>query len=94
MYSHFNDLYGSIFHNNQNSVDDVYDEYIYMYNNDLDCEFTENEIKQAVFSQNNSKSPGSDQFISEIFKYSFDIISHFLVRFYNKILNEGSFPLN
>jgi hypothetical protein len=50
------------------------------------------EIKNAIFSQNNSKCPGTDHLIAEVFKNSIDIIFPFLTRFYNKIFNDGVFP--
>ena len=59
---------------------------------ELDSDFTTLEIKEAVFSQNNSKSPGKYKLIAEMFKSSFDIISPFLTTFYNKLHNEGVFP--
>ena len=64
----------------------------YTNDNDLDIEFTLPEIEQAVFSQNNSKSPGTDKIIAEVFKNSFDIISPFLTVFYNTLFNDGVFP--
>ena len=45
-----------------------------------------------MFCQNNSKSPGTDQLIAEVFKYSFDIISDFLLKLYNKLFSDGKFP--
>lgn len=59
---------------------------------DLDAEFSLSELKAAVYSQNNSKSPGTDILIAEVFKHSFDIISPFILNLYNKILSDGIFP--
>ena len=89
MYEHFNTLYGPSPSPNSDNADNNAD---IVYDNELNSEFTAAEIRKAVFSQNNSKSPGTDNLISEVFKHSFDIISPFLTRFYNKIFNEGVFP--
>ena len=91
MYIHFNDLYGSTTNDNHTDLN-VMPHENYTNDNDLDIEFTLMEIKQAVFSQNNSKSPGTDQLIAEVFKNSFDIISPFLTVFYNTLFNDGVFP--
>ena len=88
MYTHFNDLYGAEAQNQQRDagfISDQYDDY-------LDAPFTEDEIKSAVFAQKNSKSPGIDHLTAEVFKHSFDIISPFLCKFYNKIFSEASYP--
>ena len=88
MFQHFNTLYGSLPPENQNdflSISIIIDD-------ELDSEFTIHEIRNAVFSQNNSKSPGTDMLIAEICKSSFDIISDILLNFYNKILEDGTFP--
>ena len=89
MFNHFNGLLGSepaqedINHaNGPPLIDDE----------NLDSEFTEAELKHAVFSQNNSKSPGNDQLIAEVFKTSFDMISTFLLSFYNKIFSPEYLP--
>ena len=91
MYMHFNDLYDSVPSSNHINVTSMTNDN-YIYDDDLDIEFNTSEIKQAVFSQNNSKSPGTDKLIAEVFKHSFDIISPFLTMFYNKIFKNGLFP--
>ena len=88
MYNHFNILYGTKSQNSEeiiNPADHVLDL-------DLDSNFTEEELQSAIFAQNNSKSPGDDLLIAEIFKSSFDILSPFLLDFYNKIFNDGTYP--
>jgi hypothetical protein len=47
---------------------------------DYDIEFTESEVRNAVFAQNNSKSLGMDYLIAEIFKTSFELISPFFIK--------------
>ena len=92
LYNHFNGLYGissapeeKNHQNTENKVDDIVDE-------DLDINFTSSEIKKAVFAQSNSKSPGNDKLISEIFKHIYDIISPFLLELFNTIFQKGNFP--
>ena len=70
---------------NDTLFDNISDEY-------LDQNFTEIEVKNAVFSQTNGKSAGSDHLIAEIFKNSFDIIGPFLTALYNTVFNEGCYP--
>lgn len=79
MYEHFNSLYGSSPSHNNDNVDDNDD---IVYDNELNAEFTTAEIRNAVLSQNISKTPGTDNLIAEVFKHSFDITSPFLTRNY------------
>ena len=58
----------------------------------LDCNITMNEIIDAVYSQNNGKCPGMDKVTAEIYKCSFTHINNFLVRLFNKIFNDGTYP--
>ena len=89
MCNHFNNLYkGESVDNtptNDTLFDNISDEY-------LDQNFTEIEVKNAVFSQTNGKSAGSNHLIAEIFKNSFDIIGPFLTALYNTVFNEGCYP--
>ena len=89
MYIHFNTLYGSHPTTGTQTEENLWRS---LYDRDLDEPFTIDEIKKAVFAQENSKSPGTDHLIAEVFKHSFDIISPFLTRLYNKIFEEGIFP--
>lgn len=59
---------------------------------DFDSEISENEIKTAIFSQNNNKSTGTDCLCAELFKESFDIISPFLLKLYNRLFSNGEYP--
>ena len=92
LYSHFYNLYGSDYNSGGGTNNDMTSIHNIILDDELDSEFTTLEIKEAVFSQNNSKSPGIDKLTAEVFKSSFDIISPFLTTFYNKLYNEGVFP--
>lgn len=59
---------------------------------ELDAEITEAELKEAVFHQKNNKCPGPDNLKSELFKISFDIISPFLLKLYNRLFRNGEYP--
>ena len=47
-------------------------------NPELDMIISEEEIKKAVFMQNNGRSPGIDEIPCEIIKASYEIIAPFL----------------
>ena len=59
---------------------------------ELDYEFTEQDLRRAVFSQKDNKSPGIDSISSEILKSSYDFISPLLLKLYNRMLNTGEYP--
>ena len=59
---------------------------------DLDSNFTEMELRQAVFSQKDNKSPGLDCISSEILKTSYDVISPCLLYLYNRMYSSGEYP--
>ena len=77
------------FHSHQSSLNPEYPPIIHP---ELDAEITENELRQAVFHQKNNKSPGLDDIKSEIFKISFDLISPFLLKLYNRLFQNGEYP--
>ena len=59
---------------------------------ELDAEITEAELRDAIFHQKNNKSPGIDNLSSELFKISFDIVSPFLLKLYNRLFSNGEYP--
>ena len=59
---------------------------------DLDYNFTEMELRQAVFSQKDNKSHGLDCISSEILKTSYDVISPCLLYLYNRMYSSGEYP--
>ena len=59
---------------------------------ELDAEVTEAELKEAVFHQKNNKSPGDDNLNAELFKISFDIISPFLLKLFNRLFQNAEYP--
>ena len=62
------------------------------YNEDLDFDFTESELRKVIFSLNNNKSPGIDCITSEIVKSAYDLISPFRLTLYNRMFNSGEYP--
>lgn len=58
----------------------------------LDRDFSEEEIRSAVFSQKNNKSPGVDNITSEMIKSSYEIISPFLLKLYKHLYSKGEYP--
>ena len=61
-------------------------------NANLDGEISEHEIKKAVFAQKNNKSSGTDLLCAELFKSSFNILSPFLLKMYNRLFANGEYP--
>ena len=61
-------------------------------NDQLDADFTEEELRRAIFTQKDNKSPGIDCVSSEILKASFDFISQFLLSLYNIMFPSGEYP--
>ena len=59
------------------------------FNEDFDTDFIFTELSRAVYSQNSNKTPGMDSILSEIIKASYDNISPFLLKLYNKMYNTG-----
>ena len=59
---------------------------------ELDFEFTESELRWAVFAQTHNKSPGIDSISSEIQKASYDVISPSLLYLYNRMFRNGECP--
>ena len=72
LYDHFKQLYSS--EPRQTNDDEIETE---INDDELDVEITLEEIKNAVYSQNNNKSSGLDNLIAEVYKHSFDQISSF-----------------
>ena len=58
----------------------------------MDCDISEQALRKAVFSQKNNKSAGTDDLCSELFKGSFDIVSQFLLKLYNRLFSNGEYP--
>ena len=49
------------------------------FNEDLDSNFTENELHKVIFSLKSNKSPGMDSITTEILKSSYNYTSQFLL---------------
>jgi len=90
MFTHFSNLYGEQTSKEQTLPQNDND--IYIHDIDLDQEFTEMEVKSAIMSHINGKSPGTDLLIPEAFKSSCDILLPFSTKLYNTNLNKGLYP--
>ena len=53
----------------------------------LDVEFSDSELRDTMFSQNNKKSPVIDLPMSDMFKSAYNIISLVLLTLYNNVLH-------
>ena len=88
LYNHFENVFGEQSMNPDNTEPEINQN----YSEELDANFTESELRSAIFSQNNNKMPGIDSIPSEIFKASYDIISPFLLSLYNRMYVTGEYP--
>ncbi|MEW8545253.1 MAG: reverse transcriptase family protein, partial [Candidatus Thiodiazotropha sp.] len=61
-------------------------------NDQLDADFTEEELRRAIFTQKDNKASGIDCISTEILKASFDFISPFLLSLYNRLFASGEYP--
>jgi len=86
LFTHFKDLFGETNTNVNN--DDLNDS----HDSDLDSNITIDEVRKAVYSQNNNKAPGTDCILGEMIKSSYDTISPFLLTLYNNFFNSGEYP--
>ena len=68
LYDHFNSLLGQ-----EPENDPAYIEFQNNQNDELDCQITEEEVRKAVFKQNNGKASGPDDLSAEIIKASFHL---------------------
>ena len=59
---------------------------------ELDSEISSSELREAIFSQKNGKKCGLDHLCAELFKHSFDIISPFLLKLFNRLFSNGKYP--
>ena len=92
LYNHFKSMFGEP---REDEAQNDYNENDFVHNestDDLDSDFTETEIREAIFSQKDNKSPGIDSLTSEILKSSYEYISPFLHVIYNRLLNTGEYP--
>ena len=59
----------------------------------LNDPITSDEIKRCIIKLKNNKSPGSDYIINEYIKSTQNLLCPLYVKLFNKILDEGVFPL-
>ena len=58
----------------------------------MDRNISIEELREAVYKQNNNKSSGIDKIVAEIYKCSFDILAPFMLILFNWIFNTGVYP--
>ena len=91
LYEHFKSTYGDESDRNQNQQEqNANPENI--YNEELDSEISANEFKWQSFHTKNNKNTGTDKLSAEIFKVSFNIVSPFLLKLYNRLFLNGEYP--
>ena len=89
LHKHFKDLFGSDQDKEVMTQDDLNEN---ISNDFLDSDIMFEELKKAIFSQNNNKSSGIDGLIAELYKHSFDSHSHFILEFFNRLFQKGEYP--
>ena len=88
LYTHINQLYNIDAerkdHSNEdnNKDSDIQAEH-------LDNSITIHELKDAIFPQDNNKSPGMADIIAEIYKHSFENTSMFIFKLFNRLYENG-----
>ena len=55
-------------------------------------QYSEEEVRNAVFKQKINKAPGPDELPAEIIKVSYDYTSQYLVSIYNKLFENAEYP--
>jgi hypothetical protein len=88
---HFNNLYGTQPMSDYN-LNEQQEQIV--QNDCLDALFTISELKYAVYSQTNSRSPNADHLIAEVFKHSLDIIFTFHTSIVQQIIHRRYLPSN
>ena len=86
---HFKSLFGEA------EPDNNFDENVLNqqnFDNDLDLEFSENELRKVVFSLKNNKSAGIDSITGDLLKASFEFTSPFLLLLYNRMFSSSEYP--
>jgi hypothetical protein len=93
-YEYFKELFSNEDVFNSREVEDELSDNIYtnLPVNILDNEFSIDEIKQAISTLKNGKSPGYDLLIPELFKACKEIISPTLCKLFNIMLNNCLYP--
>jgi hypothetical protein len=86
LFNHFKHLYG------EESNTSQFNENVHISDDFLDKDISYEEIRNAVFSQNNNRSSGPDELCAEIFKCSFDKISNVLYVLFNRLFHNGEYP--
>ena len=89
LYKHFEELYGDTFNIENDDLD-----FHEIQDNELDTEITEQELRGAVFKQNNGKSPVPDKIPAEIIKASYEHTASYLLKTYNKSFQNADYPEN
>ena len=87
--NHFKSLFGEA------EPDNNFDENVLNeqnFDNDLDLEFSEDELRKVIFSLTNNKSAGIDSITGEVLKALFEFTSPFLLLLYNRMLSSSEYP--
>ena len=87
--NHFKSLFGEA------ELDNNFDENVLNeqnFDNDLDLEFSEDELRKVISSLKNNKSAGIDSITGEILKASFEFTSPFLLLLYNRMFSSSEYP--
>jgi hypothetical protein len=86
LYEHFKSIYDNNEHTTYDNINNETED------EDLDSNINEEELKLAIFAQNDNKSPGPDQLYAEYFKCSYDIIKPVLLNLFNRLFINGEYP--
>ena len=92
MFDHFKSIYGEDENSTGQEDRDLHVNPEQVVNEEVDAEISLTEIKKCSFCSKNNKSTGTDQICAEILKASFDIVSTFLFKLYNRLFLNAEYP--
>ena len=96
-YQHFRTVLETDDPVNYEAEDDILGDIVGDVEGDIDLinePITKDEVRRALISLKNGKTPGTDCITGEMFKNASDVVVYFFVKLFNEIFNKGVYPEN